>query len=312
MNIEFADLERNSYDIAQLKKERKENLNKFIEYCENKYKSQIKDVAETLIKGKYKMLLVTGPSSSGKTTTANLISKELVKRGVGSIVVSIDDFFIDLKDTPLLSDGSYDLDNVTTVDIEEFNKFYMDLLKYNKATMPKYNFSKHKRDRWEKVCINPGDMLIVEGLHALNPALIKSNEFKSQTYKLYACTNSFFTEKDKLVLNEQDLRLFRRIHRDTLTRNYSPLKTINQWKHVCEGEKLYVAPFKKEADKIIDTTHAYELFVYAKCLNKLLMPYSADKSIQNIQYILSKFEPLDESVIPQSSLLNEFVPREND
>lgn len=308
----FANLEKTSYDVKQLKKEKQKDLQGFVRYCEGKYQNQVIEVVDELINGGYKMLLVTGPSSSGKTTTSNLISKELVRRGVGSIVVSIDDFFLDLKDTPILPDGSYDLDNVTTVDIPAFNKFYIDLLKYGKATMPKYNFNAHARDRWEKVHINEGDMLIIEGLHALNPALINSNEFEAQTYKLYVCTNSVFTENGKLLLNEQDLRLFRRTHRDTLTRGNSPLKTINQWKHVCEGERLYVAPFKCKADRVIDTTHAYELFVYANCLNQQLKQYSSDKSIQNMQQILSKFEPLSEDVIPESSLLNEFVPKENE
>lgn len=312
MKNNYANFEKTSYDVAQLRAGCQNNLTKFVEYCEEKYRNQVLEVVDTLIRGDYKMLLVTGPSSSGKTTTSNLISKELVKRGVGSLVVSIDDFFLDLKDTPLLPDGSYDLDNVTTVDIPTFNKFYTDLLKYNKATMPKYNFNTHARDRWEKVSINEGDMLIIEGLHALNPALIRSNEFEKQTYKLYVCTNSVFTDKEKLLLNEQDLRLFRRTHRDALTRGNSPLKTINQWKHVCEGERLYVAPFKCKADKVIDTTHAYELFVYANCLNEQLKKYSADKSIQNMQHILSKFEPVDENIIPSDSLLNEFVPRDND
>lgn len=304
---ELENLTRVAYDIDALNDAGLHNAKQLVRTSEKIYRDQVKRIANVILTSKMKMVLVSGPSSSGKTTTSSIISQELLKKNVGSIVVSIDDFFINLEDTPLLPDGTPDCENITAVDVEAFNKFFVDLLTKHKAKMPKFNFFTHKREKWEDVTINDGDVLIVEGIHALNPLLIRSHQFASSTYKIYAFTNSVFTLGDKIIMNAQDLRLMRRTFRDAYTRGREPIHTLNGWDKVCEGEKLYVAPYKINANSVIETTHPYEILVYANYLLDLLIPYRNNEKAKKLINILKKLTPLAKEIIPCKSLLWEFV-----
>ena len=296
-----------AYDIKTMDCAGQRNAKELIKFCEKNYRNQIKKVANTITSKKMKLILVSGPSSSGKTTTANIISQELLKKDIGSLVVSVDDFFVNLEDTPLLPDGSPDCENITAVDIVTFNNFITELLTTHKAKMPRYNFQTHKRDKYETVSINENDVLIVEGIHALNPQLIYTHQFDSSTYRIYAYVNSIFVDDHKVVVTSQDLRLMRRIFRDKFSRGREPSYTIHNWNNVCDGEKLYIFPFKSNADCAIDTTHPYELLIYANYLVELLTPYKNNKKIKSILDILSKLSPLTKDLIPANSLIWEFV-----
>lgn len=296
-----------AYDLKTLDTMGKTDTKNLIKLCEKTYRNQIKTVANAVASNKMKLVLISGPSSSGKTTTANIISQELVKKGIGSLVVSIDDFFVDLEDTPLLPDGTPDCENITAVDVVTFNKFITELLTKHKAKMPRFNFRTHKRDKYEQVSINEGDVLIVEGIHALNPQLIHTHQFDSSTYKVYAFANSIFVHNRKVIVNCQDLRLMRRVFRDTYSRGREPLYTVSNWNKVCEGEKMYISPFKTNADCQIDTTHAYEILVYAQYLVDLLIPYQSNEQVKKMLDILKKLTPIKKEYIPNNSLIWEFV-----
>lgn len=312
LNKDFNKLIKISYDVKQVNDQIKTGLDNFVLTCEKNYNAQVIEVANYIAKNKIKMLFVAGPSSAGKTTTSALISEQLLKKKVGSLVVSIDDFFVDLKDTPLLPDGLPDFDNFTTVDIKTFNKFYKDLMTKHKARMPRFSFEKHKRDKWEQVEINDNDVVIIEGLHALNPNLLTTNEFDDKIAKLYICTNSVFTYKDKVLLNEREIRLMRRTYRDFYTRDKLPIYTFKQWKHVCEGEDLYITPYRNEADFFIDTTRGYEISLWANYFQDLLTKYKDEKELKEITKKLKHSIKISKDVIPDNSLLWEFlVNKEN-
>lgn len=304
---ELEDMTSVAYNLKAVDDAGQNSAKKLIKISEKIYRDQIKKVANVIATSKMKLVLVSGPSSSGKTTTANIISQELVKKGIGSLVVSIDDFFVDLKDTPLLPDGSPDCENITAVDIETFNKFITELLTKHKAKMPRYNFHIHKRDKYDEVSINENDILIVEGIHALNPLLIRTHQFDSSTYKVYAFVNSIFVDSNKILVTSQDLRLMRRVFRDAYSRGRDPIFTINNWKNVCDGEKLYIAPFRANAHSIIDTTHPYEILVYANYLVDLLLPYRNNEKVKSLLDVLTKLSPLLKDLIPSNSLIWEFV-----
>ena len=125
------------FEIDKLNLLNEKEIKKLIITSEKMYFDQIKSLAKTIVKKKIKMVLLSGPSGSGKTTSSNLLAQELLKKKIGSLVVSIDDFFVDLKDTPLLPNGQPDFENITAVDTEAFNKFYSDLIKKGKAKMPR-------------------------------------------------------------------------------------------------------------------------------------------------------------------------------
>lgn len=304
---DLENLTKLSYDLDALNENCGTNAKNLIKTSEKIYRDQVKQIANSIMSKQIKMVLVSGPSSSGKTTTANIISKELLKKGIGSIVVSIDDFFVNIEDTPLLPDGSPDFENITSVDIDAFNTFFTELLTKHTAKMPHFNFFKHRRDSWEQISINKNDVLIVEGIHALNPTLIKSHEFDANTYKVYAFTNSVFISKNKIVITPQYLRLMRRCYRDAFSRGREPIYTLNNWGNVCDGEKLYISPYMCNADSIIDTTHPYEVLIYANYLVKLLTPYRNNPLAKNLLSVLSKLNHLDKKFVPQSSLLWEFI-----
>ena len=307
LNKEFSKLIKTSYDIKEVNEQIKIGLENFVIACEKNYNAQVMEVANYIAKNKIKMLFVAGPSSAGKTTTSSLISEQLVKKNLGSLVVSIDDFFVDLKDTPLLPDGLPDFDSFTTVDIKTFNKFFKDLMTKHKARMPRFSFEKHKRDKFETVEITDQDVVIIEGLHALNPNLLTTNEFDDKIAKLYICTNSVFTYKNKVVADERDIRLMRRTYRDFYTRDKSPMDTFNQWIHVCEGEDLYITPYRDEADFFIDTTRGYEIALWANYLQSLLVDFKKEKLVKEVINKFKHTTKISKDMIPEDSLLWEFL-----
>jgi len=294
------------FDLEKINNLNEKDVKKLISTSEKMYYDQIKCLAKTIVKKGIKMVLISGPSGSGKTTSANFLAQELLKKKVGSLVVSIDDFFVNLEDTPLLPNGEPDFENITAVDTDTFNKFYADLLKKGKAKMPRFNFKKHKRDKWENVQISNNEVILVEGLHALNPKMIQSNEFADKICKVFLCVDSVFSVNKQTIVSEQDLRLMRRMYRDFYTRGRTLEETLKLWRPVCEGENLYVAPFKKEANVVIDTIHPYEILVYA---NYLLEPLSKIKNIETSKLvgILKSLNNLDKKLVPHSSLLWEFL-----
>ena len=307
LNKEFSKLIKTSYDIKEVNEQIKIGLENFVIACEKNYNAQVMEVANYIAKNKIKMLFVAGPSSAGKTTTSSLISEQLVKKNLGSLVVSIDDFFVDLKDTPLLPDGLPDFDSFTTVDIKTFNKFFKDLMTKHKARMPRFSFEKHKRDKFETVEITDQDVVIIEGLHALNPNLLTTNEFDDKIAKLYICTNSVFTYKNKVVADERDIRLMRRTYRDFYTRDKSPMDTFNQWIHVCEGEDLYITPYRDEADFFIDTARGYEIALWANYLQSLLVDFKKEKLVKEVINKFKHTTKISKDMIPEDSLLWEFL-----
>lgn len=302
----FKYMAKTCYDIDVIN-ENANDIKPFVKYCENNYKQQIKEIVKKTLKPNIKMILLAGPSSSGKTTTANLISQAMNKKGRGSIVISMDDFFIDADKTPLLPNGIPDYENISALDIDCFNKFFLQLLKTGKAKMPKFNFQTHKRDHYETVKINESDIIIVEGIHALNPVLLNSYVFDPRIFKVFVCSNSVFNHKNKIIATEKDLRLMRRIYRDTFTRGRDALGTLDQWQNVCLGEDLYITPYRSYAHAFVDSTHAYELMIYANYLQSLLKSFEHDQRAKNIIGTLKHVYPMDKKITPANSLLWEFI-----
>lgn len=300
------------YNIKGLNDLAQKDAKNLIKNCEKLYNDQINEIAKNIKEKGKKMVLIAGPSSAGKTTTSKILAKKLLNYNIGSIVVSMDDFFIDLKDTPLLEDGNPDFDNVTTVDIKAFQEFSTTLLTQKKADKPIYNFVKQKREEWETIKLNDNSVIIVEGLHALNPIFFNDDSLEKDIYRIYINSHSIFRSGDKIVLSSRELRLIRRIYRDFLTRAKSPKQTVSFWNNVCDAEDKYITPFKHLADYFVDTTIPYEILIYAHCFTGFLKGYEDIEIIDRFIKVFEKLTPLSKTNIPENSLLWEFMVNKED
>ena len=280
---------------------------KLIDEAEKSYQKQIDEIANQIAQnGNYKVVLMAGPSSSGKTTSSNLIRERLSKFGYNSIVVSMDDFFLNREQTPRLPNGDYDYENVTALDLNYLNIFIDELLTTGKAKMPSFNFvTGHREEKYTDLNLDPNTIVIMEGIHALNPIVFKKHS--QNMYKIYICVNSNFDIDGKTVIPAQKLRLMRRLIRDYRTRGMSLEDTFKIWPNVLAGEDLYIKPYKNRADYLINSTHAYEPLMYSKHLGPRLKNLQQTEMTKDLTNMLSKCGYLSTALLPEKSLLHEFL-----
>lgn len=310
---ELGPVVKTCYNLEMVNRLAKEDPKKLVKISEKIVDDQIEKVVKHILKGKYKFLLLSGPSSSGKTTTANFIINKLAKRGRRAIRVSLDDFFIDLDKCQVQKDGSVDKETINKIDLPVFNKFFKEIMEKNRAYKPVFDFLTDKRKRQKELIeVGENDLILVEGTHALNPDLVEIGEHKDKVLKVYACVNSEFKIGKHLVITSRKIRLIRRMIRDLQTRGESAEGTVRYWDMVCKGEDLYVAPYKNQADFMIDTTHIYELAVYDKFVPKLLKPIKELDYADELLQVFNKAGSLKRSYVPESSLLWEFLVKKED
>ena len=308
----------NNPNLLLREKESVENINhravtdleNFITEEEEKYHSQVRELVEDFISSKKKIILLCGPTSAGKTTTSKIIIERLKQLGYDSISISLDNFLVPLSERKVLRDGSIDYDSFATIDVDGFNSFIKDLFRYQKADMPIYNFVKNKPEDFKQpVEINENTVLIIEGLHALNPDLFTITENKNIGYKIYISPSVDFYLNNKLILDAKQLRLMRRSLRDYYKRGASIEQTFKTWKHTLESEDLYIKPFKTTVDYIINSAHKYEILLYAKYLKPLIMQEEDNKNTYALLKSLDACEPINKILVPDDSMLWEFLTR---
>ena len=266
---------------------------------------------ETIKSIKLKLILLAGPSSSGKTTTSKKLELFLKGFGLNPIAISIDNYFVDRDKTPRLPDGSYDFESLNSINVELFNKNLKDLLDGKEVTLPVYNFITGKSELLdESIKLGEKEILIVEGLHALNEELTYSIDRKNK-YKIYLCPLTVLSLDNHNRIRTTDNRLLRRIVRDNRTRGYSASDTLSTWSKVREGEEKYVFPFQDEADVIFNTSLIYELGVLKTYAEPLL--YSVEendpmyKEAVRLLNLLKNILPISNDYIPVDSIVREFI-----
>lgn len=296
-----------SFDLSIINEISKNNPQKLINDAETLYRKQINEIADQIVSnGKYKVVLMAGPSSSGKTTSSNLIRAKLNEAGYDSIVVSMDNFFLNRSQTPRLKNGDYDYENVTALDLDYLNKFINDLFEKGEANMPTFNFVTGEREKeYKHIKLSTKTIVIMEGIHALNPIVFKKHN--DSMYKIYICVNTNFTIDGQTVLPAKKLRLMRRLIRDNRTRGMSLQRTFDMWQNVLAGEDVYIKPYKNCADYLINSTHAYEPLMYAKHLLPALKQEEPTAATTNLIQMLEQCNTLDASLLPSDSLLHEFL-----
>ncbi|MBR2078839.1 MAG: zeta toxin family protein [Clostridia bacterium] len=289
----------------------REDVQSFIESSERNYSRQIEAVTEEIASHNGRTLvMLAGPSGSGKTTTALLLRKKLQLMGRNAITVSLDDFYCEDNLNYTFEDGTVDFETVKALDVDLIGECLSKLLKEGSCNLPRFNFKTKNRDKFTRTEIEKDGIIIVEGLHAINP-VITDTVNTERMIKVYVSVSSRVLDGEAVLLTKRDLRFVRRLIRDYHHRNTEVEYTFYLWNGVRKGEDRYLFPFSDRADIRIDSIHPYEPCVFKDTALKLLehIEESSEyfKEASELKNKLSGFVSLPESVIPAESLLNEFI-----
>ena len=285
----------------------------FVLQCEKDYQDQIEALVEavTLERERYRVILLAGPSSSGKTTTAHKLSASFAKRGIGAPVVSLDDFFLGKERYPKKASGAPDMEAVGALDLPFINAALLELQQKGRSDFPRFDFTTSSRSAHvNPIVLEERDVLIVEGLHALNPRLVEVLDPQS-LYRAFVSTRTKYMLDGIEVLSPKDNRLIRRIIRDHNFRNHDPIDTLLRWEDVLDGEEKYIDPFRDAAHFKIDSSHDYECCIFHHHILPMIDAFRYhglySRKVRQIYDILEIFDDIDYSLIPADSLLREFI-----
>ncbi len=289
------------------------NPQDFINECEKRYEKIIDDIAEKIaLSNSREIVMLAGPSSAGKTTTARKIKASLEQKGKKAFVLSLDDFYLNRDDIPYLPDGTQDYETVYALDLECLEKELNALLRGEKVRTPVFDFTMGKRSETEynDIILGKEDVVIIEGLHALNPVI--TDKIEGELLKIYINVSSrIYDEEGNIILNKRNLRFIRRMVRDYKFRDSTVENTCKLWKNVTKGEDKYLFPYRDNADIKADTIHLYEPCVLKhQALGMISEDDVSNEYKENVQKIvnaLEKFSDIEENMVPENSLLREFL-----
>ena len=263
---------------------------------EQYHKDQLAHIArEICSRAGVRVVLLAGPSSSGKTSTSHRLCLELLAQGKQPVALSLDNWYVDGTLTPLKEDGTKDQESVYALDIRQLKEDLKALIEGKEIALPTFNFTEEKREYLgDTLRLEPETIMVIEGIHALNPAPMSAVSLDGSRW-----------------VPTYVHRLLRRMSRDLRTRGKSPQQTIASWPSVVEGEAMWIEPFRKEADVEFDTSMTYELPAMRITVEKALQTVPAVSAEYEVAKLLlgylSFFEALDSSYIPRTSILREFI-----
>ncbi len=258
-----------------------------------------------------RIVLIAGPSSSGKTTTTKRLASYLKMKGLDPISISVDDYFVDRDKSPKDEFGNYDWECLMAIDLDYFNKQLKQLLNGESVSTPVFNFLTGKREQTNKfIKLKENSIILIEGLHALNDDMTPEIDPKYK-YKIYLSPFIPLNVDRHNYISTVDLRMIRRIIRDNRTRGHKVDKTIEGWKNVRNGEEKYIFPYIHQADVIINTALAYELGVLKEYILPLLHSVEMNEKhyeeARRLIYFLDKFYPIPGEYVNKDSILREFI-----
>lgn len=284
-----------------------------IRISETLQNNRLFEIADKITKNKdIKIVLITGPSSSGKTTTSKKLSLYLRCKGYEPIPISIDDFYTDMKDRVLDENGKPEIEKIEAFDTNQFNKKISCLLNGEEVILPKYNFVEGRQefDEKSKVKMKDKSILIIEGIHAFNESLTEMIPDKNK-FKLFICPLTPLNIDNHNLFKMTDNRLLRRIVRDNRTRGASASDTLRMWKKVRKIEEEFIMPYQKDADEVFNTSLVYELGVLKTYAEPLLFSVDdEDPNYDDAMLLINMFRvilgiPSDD--VPNDSILREFI-----
>ncbi|MEE0894759.1 MAG: nucleoside kinase, partial [Bacteroidales bacterium] len=297
-------------------------LNKVVEY---KKQTELIQISEALHEKKYaeiadeifkrkdnvKMVLLAGPSSSGKTTSCRRIATQLSVLGFRPLQISLDDYFVNRELTPKDENGDYDFECLEALDLDYFNLQMKELLDGKEVELPRFDFITGKRVvSGQKIKMDDKSILIIEGIHALNPKLTSEIPQNNKYHVFVSAMTQLALDRHNLI-SSSDNRLLRRIVRDNNYRGYSAQDTIMRWDSVRSGEEKHIFPYQENADSIFNSSLLYEIGVLKPLAEKLLSEvpqnspaYSEARRLQNF---LANFKSITTDYIPPTSIMREFL-----
>ena len=300
----------NSVDLNRVKKKKK--INDLIRIDETLQSNRLLNVAREINKRReeIKIVLMAGPSSSGKTTTSRKLRMFLESFGLHPKVLSMDDYFVEREDTPLDEEGKQDYECLEAIDLKLFDKQIEELLKGKTITIPTFNFALGKKEFNSEMTLGKGDILLIEGIHALDSKIL-TNIPRAKKYKIYISALTELNIDNHNRVSTTDNRLLRRIIRDNRTRNNNVEHTLKSWDSVRKGEEKYIFPYQDDADFTFNSALIYEIGVLKTYVEPLLYSVPQDspyyEEAKRLIEFLRLFLPIPADVIPQDSILREFI-----
>lgn len=287
-------------------------INDLVNVCETKHNNMLASLGEKIKSdiGNIRLICIAGPSSSGKTTFSNRLRLELMSRGIKPVKISMDDYYLDRDKAPRDEYGEIDLEHVNALDLDLFNEHLLSLIQGEEVEMPSFDFKIGKRVKGEKLRVNQDTPIIIEGIHALNEEVTKLIP-KYQKFKIYISPLSQINIDEHSPINATEIRLLRRVVRDSKYRKTTPAETFAMWPSVRRGEFKWIYPFQEEADFIFNSELTYELGVMKKYALPALQAIdrndeyfiTANRLVKFLKYI----RDIDDRYVPCNSLLREFI-----
>jgi uridine kinase len=289
-----------------------ERVREIVLVAEALHEQRVARIAEGIAArhGKVRLVLIAGPSSSGKTTFSKRLSIQLLANGLRPFALELDSYFVDRDKTPRDDQGQFDFESLGALDVSLFNEDLLRMLDGQEVRLPHYNFKSGLREAGDSVRLRPDHIVIVEGIHGLNPELVP-NIPTELTYRVYASALTQLNIDKHNRVPTTDTRLIRRIVRDAAYRGYSAQQTLDRWGSVRNGEKRWIFPFQENADVMFNSALVYELAVLKPLAEPLLLQVKpgtrAYVEAKRLLAFLEWFEPLAPDLVPDNSILREFV-----
>jgi uridine kinase len=276
------------------------------------HEQRISEIASQIAQqsGKIRVVLISGPSSSGKTTFSKRLSVQLISQCESPFALEMDNYFVNREMTPKDDCGNYDYEALDALNRPLLNSQLQDLIAGNKVQIPHYDFKAGRSVPGETIHLHPGQLIILEGIHGLNPQLLTGIP-KEQSYRIYVSSLTQLNLDKHNRISTTDTRLIRRIVRDASERGYSALQTLQRWESVRAGEKNHIFPYQENANTMFNSALAYELSALKPVVEPLLrqVPFGCQEYIEakRLLAFLDWFLPVNSDLIPDNSIIREFL-----
>ena len=313
MAVTVTTIGRSKISVPEVNRAVQDSKADFFALCNSKYEKKIEQIAQRVAEdpAKARIIMLSGPSASGKTTTSIKLQEAIIRLGCDAVAISMDDFFKNREETPLRPDGTRDYESVAAIDTALLEETLSELVTCGQTELPVFDFKLGRRaERRRAVTLAKDQVAVVEGLHALNPQITAALPAQA-ILKIYVSVSSDFMGTDgKETLCAREVRLVRRTVRDFNFRGAGVEKTLDMWDEVCRGEDLYVRPYKKCADITVNSAFSCEPCIFRETALALFseLPQQSRHAarVQHIQDGLTAFEPMTPALMPESCVLREF------